>query len=256
MSSMDKYTLKPSLSETFKSIIWKIETDDSESVVAIETRNSSDRISHYSAYNYASGECLFKEVMVEDSWHWGLDRVHQGTVFLHSYVHESHPEHKGIIALNKRGKIAWQQFNKTLYDVSDEGLVVYNPKIQPKTFELIAPADGSEVAGNTKNFRPVQRNIIVPDILSDPSVVNHLLPDNFVAPVFYKQFNDKIILVYHVKKDLLFSQQLAVYQDGNLILKDILASDIQKLNPEAFFIERNHLFCIRNNKQQFVSYLV
>jgi hypothetical protein len=256
MSSMDKYTLKPSLSETFTSIIWKIETDDTESVVAIETRNSSDRISHYSAYNYATGKCLFKEVTVEDSWHWSLDRVHQGIVFLHSYVHESHPEHKGIIALNHEGNIAWQQFNKTLYDVTDKGLMIYNPKIQPKNFELIATADGSPVPGNAKEFTPVQRNIIVPDILSDVAFVKHLLPENFVEPIFYKKFNDKVILVYHVRNGNLFSQQLAVYQDGSLVLQDNLASDIQKLNPEAFFIERNHMFCIRSNKQQFVSYLV
>jgi len=253
---MDKYTLKPSLSETFKSIIWKIETDDTESVIAIETRNSSDRISHYSAYNYSTGECLFKEVTVEDSWHWGLDRVHQGIVFLHSYVHESHPEHKGIIALNNKGNIAWQQFNKTLYDVTDEGLMIYNPKIQPKSFELIAAADGSKISGNTKEFTPVQRNIVVPDILSDSALVKNLLPENVVEPIFYKKFNDKVILVYHVRNKNLFSQQLAVYQDGNLVLRDNLASDIQKLNPEAFFIERNHMFCIRSNKQQFVSYLV
>ena len=256
MSSMDKYTLKPSLSETFKSIIWKIETDDTESVVAIETRNSSDRISHYSAYNYATGECLFKEVTVEDSWHWSLDRVHQGMVFLHSYVNENHPEHKGIIALNKQGKISWQQFNITLYDITDKGLMIYNPKIQPKSFDLIAAADGSKISANPNKFIPVPRSIIIPDILSDSALVKNLLPENFVEPIFFKKFNDKVILVYHVRNENSFSQQLAVYQDENLILQDNLATDIQKLNPEAFFIERNHMFCIRSNKQQFVSYLV
>lgn len=256
MSTMDKYTLKPSLSETFNSIIWKIETDATESIVAIETRNPSDRITHYSAYNYVTGECLFKEITVEDSWHWGLDKVHQGIIFLHSYVHESHPEHKGIIALNHEGNIAWQQFNKTLYDITDKGLLIYNPKIQPKTFELISVTDGSKIAAREEESIPVRRNIIVPDILSDASFLNHLLPKNFIGPVFHKKFNNKDILVYHIKTGSLFTQQLAVYQDENLILEDNLALGIQKLNPEAFFIERNQLFCIRNNKQQFVSYLV
>ena len=67
---MDKYTLKPSLSETFKGIIWKVETDDDGPVVAIETRNIADRQASYSAFNYKTGECLFKEISVEESWSW------------------------------------------------------------------------------------------------------------------------------------------------------------------------------------------
>ncbi|MEJ6978968.1 DUF4905 domain-containing protein [Pedobacter sp. P351] len=256
MSTVDKYTLKPSLSETFKSIIWKIETDDTDSIIALETRNPADRTSHFSAYNFVTGECLFKEITVEDSWNWGLDKVHKGIVFLHSYVHESNPEHKGIIAINGEGNIAWQQFNKTLYEVTNKGLLVYNPKIQPKIFELISASDGSSCPEKELEAKPVDRTVIVPEIISDVSFLNHLLPQNYIGPVFYKEYNHKSILVYHIKSGSLFNQQLAVYQGGNLILEDNLAMDIQKLNPEAFFIDRDHMFCIRNNKKQFVSYLV
>lgn len=253
---MDKYTLKPSLSETFKGIIWKVETDDDAPIVAIETRNIADRQASYSAFNYQTGECLFKEISVEDSWSWGIDRVHKGLVFLHSYVHESNPEHKGIIALHTQGDIAWQHFNKTLYDVCDAGLVVYNPKIQPKNLELIAPENGEFLKTLSKPYIPVSKDILVPDVIEDTSRFQQLIPETITGPVFYKQIGEKDIFVYHVKNGELFNQQLAVYQGGKQILKDILAAGIQKLNPAAFFIEQMHLFCIRNNKQEFVSYLV
>ena len=211
---MDKYTLKPSLSETFKGIIWKVETDDDGPVVAIETRNITDRQASYSAFNYKTGECLFKEISVEDSWSWGLDRVHKGLVFLHSYVHESNPEHKGIIALNNEGNIAWQHFNKTLYDISDAGLVVYNPKIQPKTFELIAPENGEFLKTLSQPYSPVSKDILVPDVIEDTTPFQKLVSETIIGPVFYKQVGENDILVYHVKNGELFNQQLAVYQEG------------------------------------------
>ena len=256
MSVSDKYTLKPSLSETFKGIIWKVETDDENSIVAIESRDISQRVSHFSAFDYATGKCLFKEIIVEDGWFWSLDRVHSGMIFLHSYVNQSNPEHKSIIAINCAGKIAWQQFHKTLYDVCEAGLIIYNPKIQPKTFDLISPVDGETVSAKAEGYTPVVRNILLPEIMSNLLPIRHLLPENIAGPVFFTEYNTKHILVFHTKYANLYNQQLIVYQHEAIILEDYLAQDIQKLNPEAFFIERNHLFYIRSNKQEFVSYLV
>jgi hypothetical protein len=256
MSLSDKYTLKPSLSETFKGIIWKVETDDKNTVLAIETRSVSDRTTHFSAFNYATGQCLFKEITVEDGWFWSIGRVHDGLLFLHSYVNESNPEHKGIIAIDPSGEIAWQQFHKTLQEVCNEGLLVYNPKIQPKMLELISAGTGEPASTNVKQAAPVEKNIIVPDILSDYSNLKDLLPEDIAGPVFHTQFNKKDILVFHTRNNDLFNQQLIVYQNQVIVLEDFLARDIQKLNPEAFFIERSHLFYIRDNKQEFVSYLV
>ncbi|MBC8052312.1 MAG: DUF4905 domain-containing protein [Sphingobacteriaceae bacterium] len=256
MSASYKYKLKPSLSETFRGIIWKIETDDSNTIVAVETRDVSERITYFSAFDYTSGKCLFKEITVEEGWFWSLDRVVDGMVFLHSYVNESNPEHKGIIAIDKAGDMAWQQYHKTLHDVTDKGILVYNPKIQPKLLELISPATGDLISAPAAPSFSVTRNILLPEILEETSSIKHLLPESIIGPAFYLSFGDKEILVFHTDKEKKICQQLVVYQHGNIVLEDILAEDIQKLNPEAFFIQNSHLFYIRNNKQEFVSYLV
>ena len=256
MSVIDKYTLKPALAETFGGIIWKIEIDGNSPIVAIESRNVAERQSFYSAFNYATGQTLFKEITVENSWFWSIDRVHDGIVFLHSYVHESQPEHKGIIALDSTGEVKWQSFNVTLYDISTEGIIVYNPKIQPRTLEMRAFEDGAPIPYKTGNYQPVARNITLPNIVEKPDHLQNLLPDTLTGPVFYTQFKNKDIVAFHSKAGNFYRQQLVVYQDGKVVLEDILARDIQKLNPEAFFIEREQLFYIRNNKQEFVSYLV
>lgn len=255
MSTVDKYTLKPSLTEKFEGIIWKIETDDKEPVIAIETRNIADRKTYYSAFNYLTGDCLFKEITVEDSWLWGLDRVHNGFVFLHSFINDNSPEHSGIIALDTTGEIAWTHYNKTLEDITDQGLLVYNPKIQPKTFNLISAEDGHNLAGNTSSASLFQE-VILPDMHINAANFEYAFPHNINVPFFHKHYNHKDIFVYHSQNQNLFTQQLVVYQANSILFKDILAADIQKMNPEAFFIQRSHLFYIRNNKQEFVSYLV
>lgn len=256
MSASYKYNLKPSLSETFEGIIWKVETDDTNSIIAIETRDIPGRRTHFSAFNYTTGECLFKEATVEDGWFWSIDRVYSGLVFLHSYVNESNPEHKGMIALNKGGEVQWQQFHKTLYDVSDKGLIVYNPKIQPKLFELIAADTGTTITTKVQEYLPLTRDILIPDVMNDVSFIQRLLPQNLVGPVLYTEFNNKLFLAFHLQTGTSYLQQLAVYHHESLLLQDNLSTDIQKMNPEAFFIQHGHLFYIRNNKREFVSYLV
>lgn len=244
------------MSETFSGIIWKVETDDAASIVAIESRDVSNRTTGFSAFDYVSGKTLFKEIAIEDGWFWSLDRVHAGMIFLHSYLNENSPEHKGIIAINSHGDIVWQQFHKTLHDVSEQGLIVYNPKINPKLFELVSPLSGETLGGRAAEYSTIFREISVPEIISNSPELNDLLPVNIFGPVLHYKMKDIDILAYHIKIENLYTQQISLYQGKTLVLQDNLATGIQKLNPEAFFIQHNYLFYIRSSKQEFVSYLV
>ena len=47
--------------------------------------------------------------------------------------------------------------------------------------------------------------------------------------------------------------RLIVFQGHTILVDDILAYPIQKLQLETFFVQQNHLFCIRNSNQ-IVSY--
>jgi hypothetical protein len=255
MLSQDKYILKPFLREKFNSIIWKIEIDTENDLIAIETRDSENRTAYFSAFNFAIATCLFKEVTVEQSWTWGLDRVANGFIYLHSYVAEQSPEHKGIIALNKLGQIGWQQFNKTLHAVSKEGLIVYDPKLQPRWLDLLQPETGTILKSNIKNYQPAEREILVPDLIYDLSI-HPQLPQNIFGPIYFLQYNLKNCYAYHIKESENYIQQLLITQEDSILLKENLTPPIQKLNPEAFFITRGNLFCIRDEKREIVSYLV
>ena len=248
----DKYTLKPSLTEKFKGIIWKIETDDSEPIIGIETRDTAERKAYFSAFNYRTGICLFKEADIEESWHWSLDKVSNGHLYLHSYLHDSNPQRSGIIAFNSKGSIAWQHFNKSLDFITDEGLVVYNPKVHPKKPEVLSFNTGEIISDKPHLIESEERPIILPTVLTEPLLFT--LPENLYGPVLHCKFNGKDIVSYHTNNGNNYNQILQIYTDGSLMLDDNLATGIQKLNPEAFFIEGEHLFFIRDSNHEIVGY--
>ena len=256
MSSANKYTLKPSLSEKFKGIIWKVEIDDTFTTVALETRVAEAHQTYFSAFDFSSGECLFREISVEDSWNWGLNYVNRNHLLLHSYVTEKSPEHKGIIAIDTTGTIKWQHFNKAVQFVSEKGLLVYNPSLEPRRPELISTESGSVLNSSGVFLEPLTRNIYLPDLLAEDLVKDNPRCPEAVGPVSHIFYNDKEVYSFHVRSGKFYSQKLLIYQDNTVILDEILEENIQKLNPEAFFIGHNHLFCIRKGKQEFVSYLL
>ncbi|PRY52408.1 uncharacterized protein DUF4905 [Arcticibacter pallidicorallinus] len=257
MSSTTKYTLKPSLEANFEGIIWKVETDPINGIIAVETRNPEDRTAGFSAFNFKTGVTLFRDVSVQDSWHWGLDKVCHNFVYLHSYVNEKTPEHKSIIALNTAGSIAWQIFNRTLDTATAEGLVVYNPSVQQKQYELLNPASGVTESFRISNFVPLERNIYFPEIISPMDLLPAIEElKTLVGPVSYLAHNGKKCISFHAAPDSVLSQYLLIISDGNIMHKEILEHNIQKINPEPFYIEQGHLFCVRNNKAEIVSYLV
>lgn len=257
MSSTTKYTLKPSLQANFEGIIWKVETDPVNRIIAVETRNPENRTASYSAFNFETGAILFKDITVQDSWHWGLDKACHNFVYLHTYVNEKTPEHKAIIALDISGNIAWQIYNRTLDNVVSDGLIVYNPAVQQKQYELLNPASGLTERGNISSFVPLERDLYFPEITSDPAVIAKVNETGtLVGPVSFLAHNGKECISFHAEKDSILSQYLLILADGNVVHEEILERNIQKLNPEPFYIEQDHLFCIRNNKAEIVAYLV
>ncbi|WP_069657813.1 DUF4905 domain-containing protein [Arcticibacter eurypsychrophilus] len=256
MSSTTKYTLKPSLQEKFKGIIWKIETNNTNGVIAIETRSSDNKEAFYSAFNFITGEKLFKEITVEDSWHWGLDKAFNDFVYLNGYVSEKSPEHKGVIALNHQGTIAWAAYNKTLETVAEEGLILYNPTFQQKELELADAATGKIMQNKVSHYTQLNRKIYFPEALEDILLFPDEIGSTLVGPVSYLSYKEKDCYSYHSQNDLIISQYLLIKQDNKTLHKEILEDNISKLNPEPFFIEENHLFCIRNNKREIVAYFV
>lgn len=256
MSPANKDTLKPSLSEKFEGIIWKIETDDRHPLIVVESRDVSSHTAFFSAFNFKSHQCYFKNITVEDSWNWGIDRVSSQVIYLHGYQSPESPEHKGIIAINLNGEVEWQNFTRTLYAVAEEGLIVYNPAVQPRFPELVSPQSGALLQSSVTHYNPVHRHIITPDYINIAHLPADIDRTTIEGPVLYARFKQKDCYAFHVRGSLGYSQKLYIYHQGKMLHEEFLTVDIQKINPEAFFIEHEHLFCIKDNKRIIVSYLL
>ncbi|WP_374164770.1 DUF4905 domain-containing protein [Arcticibacter sp. MXS-1] len=256
MQASPSNSIKPSLREKFEGVIWKVETDAMLPLVAIEARDPQTHTAYFSAFDFNSGRPLFEKFRLEDSWNWGLDAIHKGVTLLHGYVSDQSPEHKGIVAVDQTGEVIWQQFNKALYTVASEGLVVYNPSIQPRMFELIDIESGALLSSNTKDFKYPDRQITVPEIQGADIIPPKFRPANLTGPVLHARIGYREFYAFHTVQNNVYTQKLLITDRNGLLLEDFLERDIQKLQPEAFFIQHNHLFCIRNKKQEFVAYLV
>ena len=243
-----------SLDQRFNSLIWKIEIDEENELIAIETRSAEKRSATFSVYNFLSGHCYFKEKSTENSWWWSLDRIHKGFMYLHGYKNEKSPERRGIIAWNaKTGEMAWQHFNYSLDKISAEGLIAHNTLIQPAREELLAPESGEIIRKNLEGYSELNRDIRFPEVYLSPSKPE-FIAENLAGPIFYLEISEKTAWSFHVKTDEKFTQKLIVTENNSIILDKNLAEKIPKLNPEAFFMHKNYLFCIRDNNYIMTAY--
>jgi hypothetical protein len=86
-------------------------------------------------------------------------------------------------------------------------------------------------------------------------VPDFILSEEIIGDLSVLHFRDQTIISFHEKIKTKIHQRLLVYQDSSILLDEILIRDIQKLQPESFFVQKNHLFYVRN-KNEIVSYLV
>jgi len=248
-----KNTLDQTLSVKFSGMIWKIKVHPS-GVIAIETRNVELKQVLFSAFNYVTGETYFKEHAFDEDWNLSLVFAGPTNIILSAFEHAATPESKGILSVNAEdGKVIWQKFNISFSHATDQGLQVYDTRLQPRKYYWIDHLTGEPMISpitlspNTDIFFPET------DLsFTIPSFIEHGAITGEISTLHY---SDKVLTSFHEVENDYLKQRLVVYQEDRVLIDDILISGIQKLQPEAFFIQQNHLFYVRN-KEELISYLV
>ena len=85
-----------------------------------------------------------------------------------------------------------------------------------------------------------------------PKFIKH---GDLQGEVYFFNYNEKNLIFFHETFENIIQQRLIVYQGDTILLDNILIRDIQKLQPESFFILNKQLFYIQN-KNEIVSYFV
>ena len=241
------------LSEKFAGIIWKIKVHEN-GVIALETRNTELKRVLFSAFNFFTGKIYFKEKSFEESWNLSLAFAGNMTLILNGYGHDETPESKGVMSLKvEDGSVIWQKFNFSLNQVQNEGIQIYDSRFQPRRYTWVdhisgeaIPAPSREVGSANLLFPEIDYSFIIPTFIQHGDLVGDLAK---------LDHSGKVFLSFHETYNDCLQQRLVVYQEDRILIDDILISGIQKLQPEAFFIQQNHLFYIRN-KEEIIAYLV
>jgi len=253
--TLNKNILSPIFSIKFGGIIWKIEVNDKYGLIAIESRSLESKKTSFSVINYKTGEVLIKEKIFQETWNLSLAYIAEKNLIITAFNQAGSPESKGIISVNiQDAEVLWEHYNLSLNKVSDEGLQVYDPRINPRRLSWISHIHGENIAESVK-IEQNYETLIHPEFRTQFSIPDFILREEIVGDLSVLCVRDLTIISFHEKVQNNIQQRLLVYQDDTILLDEILIGDIQKLQPESFFMQKNHLFYIRN-KNEIVSYLV
>jgi len=240
--------LKLLVAEHFNGEIWRMEIDHLSHTLFAETRNNEDRNVTFAAISLVTGKTYFKNYSVDESWLTGIETAYNSVLLLHYYESAASPAHKGLAAIEATtGKLLWHNFNYTFDHLSNNGPVVYDSRFQPPHYKLTDITTGIE----QRNYNAVidtipNNNVMVPQAIPLPPGLPKLPVEPHRNNVHYLEYNNMIIVSLHALWAGQLRQYLYVYENNILVFEDILNTNIQKLQPEAFVLYRNQLVYLKD----------
>jgi len=243
--------LSPFVNEQFNGIIWRLEIDSLSSTVFAEVRNIEEKTVSFASVNLLTGKINFKNLTTPERWLTGIDAAYDGVLLIHNYQSENSPVHKGNIAVDAvTGETLWSNYTYAFDHLTINGPVFYNTQIQPKKLLLATIKTGV----TSRLYTPATDAELIADI-----VLPHVLPASFFKQIpaieaygntlHYLEYNNFIIVSLHVFNAGKLQQHLYIMNDLEVIYKDILNHDIQKIQPEAFILHKNCLVYIKDKSE-------
>ncbi|WP_295771134.1 DUF4905 domain-containing protein [uncultured Mucilaginibacter sp.] len=241
-------TFKLLVAEHFAGEVWRMEVDYVTHTLLAEIRNIEDRAVSFASIDLKNGKTNFKNYTVDEKWLTGIETAYNGVLLLHFYENTASPAHKGLTAIEAAtGKLLWYNFNLTFDHLSSNGPIVFDSRFQPATYSLLNIDNGVALRKfNSNDDLVVDNQIIVPQTIPMPANLPKLPSESNHNNVHYLEYNNWIIVSLHSLWAGQLKQSLYLVKDGVLIFEDILNTNIQKLQPEAFVLYRNQLIYLKD----------
>jgi hypothetical protein len=244
--------LLPFISTQFNGAIWRLEIDSMSDTVFAEIRNSEEKRVSFGSVNLITGEINFNELTTEERWLTGIEAAYDGVLLLHNYQSDNSPVHKGIIAIDAlNGNTRWSNYTYAFDHLSVNGPVVFNTQVQPKKLVLADIKTGVikrnyEPATDTELIVP----IALPQVLSISAYKETQLEiEPYGNSLHYLEFNNFRIVSLHSFMANRLKQHLYISNDHDIVFEEIMNTDIQKIQPEAFILYKNCLIYIKNKSE-------
>jgi len=245
-------THQPYISQLFNGAIWRMEIDELSDILFVEVRNEAEKLVSFSSVDLDSGEVYFKELTTPERWLTGIEAAYHGVLLLHNYQSANGPAHKGLVAIDgQTGDTLWSNYNCAFDHLNANGPVLYDTRIHPKKLFLADIKTGV----TTRIYEPfihpeLQNSVVAPQSLTPEMLPAGLLPlAPFGNSVHYLDYNNFRIVSLHTLQAGELKQYLFVMDGADKVYEDLLNTDIQKLQPEAFIIHKNRLVYIKNKTE-------
>jgi len=239
--------LQPNISIIFDGIIWRLEIDPIKHILFAEIRNEKDKQVSFASIDLQSAEVYFKDLANDERWLSGIEAGHDGVLLLHNYSSANTPLHKGIIAIDAiTGQTLWANYNWTFDHMGMEGPVVYDSRIQPRKLFTIDIKTAGILAGHENNIR--DNEVALPELIDTTLLQSQIdmpgqLYGNIAHNLYYKDF--RIVSLHTLNSNKLI-QSLYIFKSGRQVFYDLLNTNIQKLQPEAFVLHQQYLIYLKN----------
>ncbi len=239
------------LREKFNGSIWRIIPDNYLHLLYLEIHHPDKTISFY-CIDLINNQFIFKNLTLYNEFKLNLDKAYNGMVYFHGYENDYSPGHKGIIAYKSiDNRIAWENYNLSLYDIKKDGIVAFDSRITPRKFQLLDFETGKLLKiidlAAYHQLDMIEQKIVYPENITDEI--------NFYNSYQRLKFNDLEIKTLYKKANDLYHQIIQISKTDKLLLEEIINEDIRKLIFDTFFTWRNRLIVIKN-KSEIVTYLV
>ncbi len=238
----------PFINEQFDWPIWRMEIDNTSSTLFVELRNSEDKKVAFGAVNLLSGEVYFKDVTTPERWLTGIEATYDGVLLVHNYQSANGPVHKGLIAFDTSGQTLWSNYTLAFDHLSVNGPIVYNAQVQPPKLFLADIKTGELVRPHQPVIdTPLHNHIAVPQMLPAALLADLPLPAKpYANTLHYLEHNSYRIVSLHTFFQEKIKQHLYIINsEGVTVYHDLLNSNIQKLQPEAFVVHKNSLIYLK-----------
>jgi hypothetical protein len=242
-------SIKPIISEQFNATIWRMEIDELTDTIVLELRNNEDRKVAFGSISLQSGELFFKDLSIPERWLTGMEAAYNGVLLLHYYESETGPVHKGLLAIDAfTGETLWSNYNYAFDHLSAAGPVVFDTRIQPRKLFLAAIKTGATngIYDPSVN-KELTNSIVVPAMMTPEELPQDLVTEPRSGNmVHYLDYNNLRIVSLHALHGGRLIQSIFVFDGISKVYEDLLNTDIQKVQPEAFILHKNRLIYIKN----------
>jgi hypothetical protein len=241
----------PFISEKFNGVIWRMEIDSLSETIVVEIRSSEEKNVSFASISLSTGKLNFKDLTTPERWLTGIEVAYDGVLLLHTYQSENSPVHKGLMAFDAaNAENIWSNYTFAFDHLSVNGPVVHNLQIQPKKLFLADTKNGMMI----RPYKPeidfeLNSLVVVPQLLPISYLPQAAEIEPYGNNIHYLEFNNFIIVSLHTLKTGKLEQHLYMMNDLGVVYADILNTDIQKIQPEAFILHKNQLIYIKNKSE-------